>query len=298
MRFKIGYFADGPWSHKAFKKLISDPRIEISFICVRYGTNDQTSKKFSEQFNIDYFENKNVNSKKFISIIKKYNCDLFVSMSFDQIFKSEIINISKHKIINCHAGKLPFYRGRNVLNWVLINDEKEFGITVHYVDKGIDTGDIILQKKFSISDQDNYKTLLKKSYIECANILYESILMFKNNNVMATKQKNIDAHGSYCIKRKLGDEILNWNQTSREIFNFVRGICKPGPSARAFINQREMKINKVEKLHHTLLNKNSSIGKILHKNSKSFIVKTQDSFLRVFEFEFDGEIKVGDRFEV
>ena len=76
----------------------------------------------------------------------------------------------------------------------------------------------------------------------------------------------------HIVLRKPGDEILNWNQTSREIFNFVRAICKPGPSARAFINQREMKINKVEK-HHTLLNKNSPIGKILQKNDKSFIVK-------------------------
>ena len=78
---------------------------------------------------------------------------------------------------------------------------KEFGITVHYVDEGIDTGDIILQK-FPISDQDNYKTYLK-IYIECANILYESILMIKNNNVIATKQKDIDAHGSYCIKKEI-----------------------------------------------------------------------------------------------
>ena len=73
MTLKIGYFGDGPWSHKAFKKLISGPEIEISFICVRYGTNDQTLKKFSEQLNIDYLKNKNINSKKFISIIKKYN---------------------------------------------------------------------------------------------------------------------------------------------------------------------------------------------------------------------------------
>jgi methionyl-tRNA formyltransferase len=65
-------------------------------------------------------------------------------MSFNQIFKSEIINLPRLKTINCHAGKLPFYRSRNILNWVLINDEKEFGITVHYVDEGIDTGDIIL----------------------------------------------------------------------------------------------------------------------------------------------------------
>ena len=66
--------------------------------------------------------------------------------------------------------KLPFYKGRNILNWVLINDEKEFGITVHYVDEGIDTGDIILQETFPIIDSDDYSTLLDKAYEECPRL--------------------------------------------------------------------------------------------------------------------------------
>ena len=65
------------------------------------------------------------------------------------------LNLPKLKTINCHAGKLPFYRGRNILNWALINDEKKFGITVHYVDEKIDCGDIILQRIFKITDKDN-----------------------------------------------------------------------------------------------------------------------------------------------
>ena len=62
--------------------------------------------------------------------------------------------------INCHAGKLPFYRGRNVLNWAIINGESEFGITVHFIDDGIDTGDIIKQKTYPISLNDDYKSIL------------------------------------------------------------------------------------------------------------------------------------------
>ena len=224
MTLNIGYFADGPWGHETFKKLIKDPEINISFICVRYDSKDETLKGYAELNNIDYLKNKNVNSDEFISTIKKYKCDLFVSMSFNQIFKSKIINLAKYKTINCHAGKLPFYRGRNVLNWVLINDEKEFGITVHFVDEGIDTGDIILQKSFQISDNDSYKTLLEKAYVECSSILYESILMFKKGSVKAYKQDKIHPVGFYCGERKKGDEVLNWNQTSREVFNFVRAL--------------------------------------------------------------------------
>jgi len=296
MKLNIGYFADGPWSHETFHKLIIDSDIKFSFICVRNDSTDETLKNLAKKYNIDFLRHKNVNSSEFISIIAKYNCDLFVSMSFNQIFRSKFINLAKYKTINCHAGKLPFYRGRNILNWVLINDEKEFGITVHYVDEGIDTGDIILQRNFKITHQDNYKSLLEKAHIECANILFDTILLFKKGNVKAYKQTEVHPVGFYCSARKLGDEILNWNQKSREVFNFVRAICRPGPSARAFIKKKEMKINKVE-LIDSVPNYKSIVGVVVNKTSDSFSVKTKDSFVKVTEFEFDGRIEVGDRFE-
>ena len=134
---KIGYFADGPWSHRAFEKLVNDASIEIAFIVPRTDTADDTLKKYAENHSIDYLTPVKINTEEFYQVAKSYNCDLFVSMSFNQIFRKKIIDLPKHKTINCHAGKLPFYRGRNILNWALINDEKEFGITVHYVDEGI-----------------------------------------------------------------------------------------------------------------------------------------------------------------
>jgi methionyl-tRNA formyltransferase len=294
---KIGYFADGKWSHLAFEKLIKDNSVKIEFICVRCNTKDETLKNYCEKYNIDYLKHKNINSNEFLEKVKQYNCDLFVSMSFDQIFKKKILSIPKLKTINCHAGKLPFYRGRNVLNWVLINDEKEFGITVHYVDEGIDTGDIIMQRIFPITDNDDYNSLLEKAYIECANILYDSIkLIQKAKEIIPIKQDSIHPIGFYCSKRKKGDEIINWDQTSREIFNFVRAICKPGPIARTFLNGKEMKINKVELIKNAPIYKCIS-GTILKKENGYFIVKTKDSFIKVIEYEYNGKFKVGDRFE-
>ena len=297
MKLNIGYFADGPWSHETFNKLINDNEIKISFICAKYSTKDKTLENYSKIHKIDYYKHKNVNSNEFVSILKKYNCDLFVSMSFDQIFKSSIINLPKFKTINCHAGKLPFYRGRSILNWALINDEKEFGITVHYVDEGIDTGDIILQKCFQISDQDNYKTLLLRAHNECANILYEAILLFKKGSAKSFKQTKIHPKGFYCSRILKGDEIINWNQTSREIFNFVRAFCFPGLIAGSFINKKEMKINKVE-LINTSVSKNYIAGTIINKSLDSFTVKTKDNCLKVTDFNYDGMLKVGDRFDI
>ena len=86
----IGYFADGKWSHETFKKLINNDKIKISFICAKYSTKDHTLKNFSKLYKIDYLMSKNVNSEEFISTIQKYNCDLFVSMSFNQILNLQL----------------------------------------------------------------------------------------------------------------------------------------------------------------------------------------------------------------
>ena len=297
MKLNIGYFADGPWSHTAFEYLINDNEIKISFICVRFDTKDEILKNYCLNHSIDYLKYENINSEDFFNKVKEYNCELFVSMSFNQIFKTEIINLPKYKTINCHAGKLPFYRGRNILNWALINDEKEFGITVHYIDEGIDTGDIILQRNHEISDLDNYNTLLERSYVECANILYDAVVLFKRGPVKGKSQNNIHPVGFYCSQRKIGDEIIQWNQTSREIFNFSRAICKPGPMSRAFINGIEMKINAIVEVEGAPKYK-CIVGAVLNKSKDGFLVKTSDSFVKVIDYKYDGKFNVGDRFEI
>ena len=294
-KLKIGYFADGPWSHLAFEKIISNNNIQIAFITPRYDTKDEQLKKYAKTYGIDYILAKNINTLEYIEKVKKYNCDLFVSMSFNQIFRTEIINIPKYKTINCHAGKLPFYRGRNILNWALINDEKEFGITVHYVDEGIDTGDIILQRIYPIQDTDDYQSLLKIAFTECASILYDSILLFLKGEVPRINQETIHPTGMYCGMRTMGDENLNWNQTSREIFNFVRAICKPGPQAISYIDTQEIKINKVTMIPNAPIYIGKP-GQILCKTKAgTFYVKTTDSFVEINEYE--GKLRVGKTFK-
>jgi len=293
-KLRIGYFADGPWSHKAFKRIIVDDTIEISFIVPRTDSTDDTLKNYSSEYNIPYHKGIKVNSNEFYDLAKSYNCDLFVSMSFNQIFKNRIINLPPLKTINCHAGKLPFYRGRNILNWALINDEKEFGITVHYMDEGIDTGDIILQRTFPISDSDNYKTLLEIAYIECANILYDAIKTVQKENFTPLKQNEIHPVGFYCGVRGPGDEIMNWNSTSREIFNFIRAICEPGPKATTYKNGVEVKINKARMIENAPKYINTA-GQIIGKTNEGFLVKTNDTFIEILEVESEEKLRIGDK---
>ena len=295
-KIKIGYFADGPWSHLAFEKLIEDDSIEINFIVPRKDTHDLTLKGFSEKYNIDDIFPANINSTEFIKIVKFYDCDLFVSMSFNQIFRSSIINTPRLGIINCHAGKLPFYRGRNILNWALINDEKEFGITVHYVDEGIDTGDIIKQRCFDIRDNYDYNKLLQIAYVECAQILFDSIKEIQSGVSKRIIQSTIHEIGFYCGKRGIGDEIINWNQQSRDIFNFIRAINKPGPMALSYINGKEVRINRSRLIKSAPIYKGIN-GQLISKTTDGFLVKTSDSFIEIIEVETDLKLRVGDKLQ-
>ena len=233
---KIGYFADGEWSHKALNLILQEPSFEIQFIVARYDSPDPVLKKYTEDLGIEFLTDENVNLPIFIKLITEYQPDLLVSMSFNQILKSKLINLAPKGFINCHAGALPFYRGRNILNWVLINGESEFGVTVHYIDEGIDTGDIILQKKSAIDEQDDYRSLLKKATILCAELLFESITLIASDKVERISQQTIHPVGFYCGRRKSGDEWLDWEWNSLRIHNFVRGITAPGPGARTIKN--------------------------------------------------------------
>ena len=290
----IGYFADGPWSHQALEKLLADSTVEIAFICARCDKPDPVLKIIASDNDIEFMSHPKINSEDFLGSVKGFNCDLFVSMSFNQIFRKRLIELPPKKSINCHAGKLPFYRGRNILNWALINDESEFGITVHYIAEGIDTGDIILQKSYPISDEDDYSSLLEKAYSGCSELLYKAIKCIQNGSLKRVPQHLIHPIGFYCTNRKDGDEILNWKQSSRGVFNFVRAICKPGPQAKTFLNKNEILINHVECIPNAPIHKGIP-GAILKVEKDCFIVKTEDSFVKVLEWVSKDQIKVGDR---
>jgi len=293
-KLNIGYFADGEWAHESLNLFLKNPNLNVSFICPRYSFPDKYLEKVSIENGIDFIKDSNINNRQFIEKISSYACDLFVSMSFDQIFKRDILSLPNLGTINCHASKLPFYRGRNILNWVLINDEKEFGITVHYVDEGIDTGPIILQKTFTITDEDNYMTLLELSYKQCPLILNEAVKLILENRVQVTSQDDISIEGFYCQKRRPGDEVIDWDSNTRKLFNFIRAICTPGPCATSHVGNEIIKLKSanIEKLSGFTEYK---VGDIVSVNKKFFIVRTIDGFLRVTDWESKVKLKVGDK---
>ena len=291
---KIGYFGDGPWSHLALEKLFSDSSIEVMFICARFDNPDKCLERTALETKVPFLSHSDVNSESFIDRVAQFNCDLFVSMSFNQIFGKIIRSLPNFGVINCHAGKLPFYRGRNVLNWALINDEKEFGITVHFVDHGIDTGDIILQRVFPIVDEDNYETLLNRSYVGCSEILFEAIKKIQSGDFETIKQNSIDPIGSYCSRRMPGDEEIDWNQDSREIFNFVRALISPGPLALTRYKNNLVRVSHAVPVCGMKPYKDVP-GSIIAKPRDFIRVKTKNTAVDILTTADISEFRIGDR---
>ncbi|HFT7663367.1 TPA: methionyl-tRNA formyltransferase [Aeromonas veronii] len=275
---KIGYFADGVWAHKALELIVSEKDLNVEFITPRYDNQDPILKAMAKELGIPFVVHENVNSESFIKEISNYKAELFVSMSFNQILKSSIINTPPLGFINCHAGKLPFYRGRNPLNWVLINGEKEFGITIHYVDEGIDTGDIIKQSVFTISENDNYGTLLRLASEECGSVLLSAIRDIKNGQADRYKQNDIHPIGSYFCQRVVGDEFVDFEWSEKRFHDFVRGITLPGPCARVFISDKEYAIVETKRIEHAT-QYISTVGEIVGRTSEGNVLKVGDSLI-------------------
>ena len=124
-------------------KYLKIKKIQIKNIIISKKNLNPKVIDFLNKNKIKFTTIKNLKSKKILQILNK--TDLGLVCGFPHIFKEFQFNIPRYGLINLHAGKLPNYRGGSPLNWQIINDEKYFGISVIKIDKGIDTGDIILQ---------------------------------------------------------------------------------------------------------------------------------------------------------
>jgi methionyl-tRNA formyltransferase len=298
-KLRIGYFADGPWSHAALETLLQGDLCEVAFIVPRFDTQDPVLKQYSDRLSVPFIPLENVNRIECISQLQSFGADLFVSMSFNQILKKKIIEAAPMGFINCHAGALPFYRGRNPLNWVLINDGKYFGVTTHYVDEGIDTGDIISQHKVEISEEDDYASLLEKAFVACSDVLAEATVSISSGEVNRIKQNDISPHGFYCGMRRAGDELINWSMPSRRIHNLIRAITLPGPAARTTFRGKEIAVIK-SRFIPGAPNYICTPGEVVGRDKNGVYVKTGDSTLHVEQFAnvFPGENKINRLFPI
>ena len=133
--------------------------------------------------------NKSINHKESIELIKSYKPDLLISILGNEIFKKPIINLAEQGCLNLHTALLPKYRGLMPSFWVLKNDEKFTGVSVFFVDEGIDSGPIIVQKKIEIKNYSQQQLIYKTKKIGMEAIA-EAIDLIKNNSYELIQNDN------------------------------------------------------------------------------------------------------------
>ena len=281
-RLRIGFFGDGLWASRTIGRILEDKRFEIVFITPRFQNQDDSLRTWAIRLGVPFIPSSDVNDMDFISGIGEHRADILVSMSFDQILRRPILDATPLGFINCHAGALPFYRGRNPLNWALINGEKRFGVTVHQVDEGIDTGSVIVQDFSPIGIDDTYASLLKQAHELCAITLVEALSKIHEGNVVFTPQIDISNKYTYFSRRRSGDEWINWSWPSERIHNLVRGITLPGPCARTFNGKMPLAVVTTE-IVENVPNYLGSDGEIIGRDEQGVIVKTGSNAIRVVE---------------
>lgn len=153
-----------------------------------------TVKQLAGVYGLNIIERNDLNSLSFVEVIRKYEPDLFISVASPIIFKQELMKIPKLDCINIHHAPLPRYRGMLPSFWQLYHGEKEAGITIHKIDKGIDTGNIIVKHSVPIYPQESLDQLIVRTKRESARLMVKVIDSFKTGEV---RYRKMEGEGSY-----------------------------------------------------------------------------------------------------
>lgn len=166
-----------------------------------------------------------------------YPCDTIFSVGFPLILKGDIFDFPRCGVINFHQSLLPKYRGRHPLNWVIINGEKETGITFHFMNERIDAGDIIYQERIHISEYDNIMSLYHKT-ISSGRAALGKLLNSIDSKTTQRVQQN-EKEMSYYPPRRPEDGLINLSDNACNIYNLVRALTYPYPGAFLFHEGRK-----------------------------------------------------------
>ena len=255
----------------------------------------------AKDMNID-ISNPSKISSDVISEIRELGPDLIISAYYRKIFPKELLTVSKLGIINIHPSLLPFYRGPVPTAWAILNGEKSFGITIHKVDEGIDTGDIVVQKEYGIDDDETGHELYLRAMELGADLFIDNFEDIINNNIKAKKQS---AGGSYFGKLQTR-VLINWKDSAESIKNQVRVRSKPYNPIETILENKYFFINKVS-VYQDESFPIQVPGKILKVfNDESILVSCSDGSIHIKDYSvyppFSGlekeiYLKVGRSFE-
>ena len=241
-------------------------------------------KQFGLDNDIEVIQPKRMKDEEVIAKIKEVNPDLIVVVAYGKILPKEIIDIPKYGIINVHSSLLPKYRGASPIHSAILNGDKESGVSIMYIEEGLDSGDVILKETCEITEDDTLGTLHDRLKELGAIGLEKALKLIEVGEVKAEKQD--DSKATFVKPITKEQAKIDWNNTKEVIFNQIRGL-NPFPGAYTHNEKNEnIKIYKSEKLEKEYVGEN---GTVVEMTKKGPVVKVANGALRLLEIKFEGK---------
>jgi len=217
--------------------------------------------------------------------LKNYNLtqktDLNITCQYGLIIPKTILETAVHGSINVHTSLLPKYRGASPIQSVLINGEKETGVTIMMMDEKMDHGDILRQQKIVIDPEDVYETLNQKLLAIAPNLLIETVKDYINGKISPQTQNHEMA--TFCREFTRDDGKIDWEKTATQIYNLYRGLT-PWPGIWTEWKEKRLKLLEIKISDETI-----ESGKIIIKNGKVFAGCKNNTGLELTKIQVEGK---------
>tara|TARA_B100001057_G_scaffold492738_2_gene585739 strand:- start:2624 stop:3505 length:882 start_codon:yes stop_codon:yes gene_type:complete len=288
-KIRLAIFFNNLRGLKTLYFLKKKKKIEVIKVYLAKKNLNKNIEKLLKKKSIKFEIIKNVNDIKIYNFIKKKNIDFNVLAGFPYILKKKIIYSAKVATINLHGGRLPEYRGGSPLNWQIINGEKYIGISILKTEEKIDSGEIIIEKKFLLKENYNIKKVHEIANKYFQKITYQAIekLLKKKHKF----KKIVLKKSNYYPQRSQSDGKINWKKmNSRKINNLIRACSHPYPGAFTF-NSQKKKVTIFDAKLTNIQNKKLQLGEVI-KCKNFYFVKSKPKILKIVNFE--GRISKGE----
>ncbi|MFS1513273.1 methionyl-tRNA formyltransferase [Chengkuizengella sp. SCS-71B] len=191
------------------------------------------------EHNIPVLQPEKMKAPEAIEQLKHLQPDLIITAAFGQILPKAVLELPRLGCINVHASLLPKYRGGAPIHHAIKNGEAMTGVTIMYMEEGLDTGDMISKVEVPILDDDNTGTMFEKLSIAGAELLKDTLINLVQGNIQPKAQNHEEATFASNIKRE--DEFIDWKKSSKEIFNHIRAL-NPFPGSYTLWDGKVLKV--------------------------------------------------------
>lgn len=183
-------------------------------------------KKAAQEYNIPVYQplslRKGEDAEAGMKLLKELSPDLIVVTAYGQILPEEILNLPKYGCINIHASLLPAYRGAAPINWCILNGESKTGVTSMQMDKGLDTGDMLLRRETEIGENETYQELYDRLAVMGGEVLADTIKAVEEGTLAPEKQDDSLSCYSPMITKSMS--ALDFSKSAKELHNTIRGV--------------------------------------------------------------------------